>query len=146
MAKIFSRFDSVAPTQRSRKFLKTTQGMPSSPAQHCTRNVLPVPMRPANQVAHRQRAQGAPLQQLGVLAQPGLDRVEPGDVVERERRLDEVEQALALALDQVLLDLAQPVGGDAAVVAERQGDRRPRADAAQAGEPRRDRVERHVRA
>ena len=29
----------------------------------------------------------------------------PGDVVERERRLDEVEQALALALDQVLLDL-----------------------------------------
>ena len=37
-----------------------------------------------------------------------LDRVEPGDVLERERRLDEVEQALALALDQVLLDPAEP--------------------------------------
>ena len=42
---------------------------------------------------------------VGVLAQPGLDRVVPGDVVERERRLDEIEQALALALDQLLLDL-----------------------------------------
>ena len=66
-------------------------------------------MRPANQVTHGQRAQGAPLQQLGILAQPRLDGVEPGDVVERERRLDEVEQSLALALDQILLDLAEPL-------------------------------------
>ena len=36
----------MAPTQLSRKFLSSTQGMPISPARHSTRKVLPVPMRP----------------------------------------------------------------------------------------------------
>ena len=52
--------------------LEDDAGMPSSPAQHCTRKVLPVPMRPADQISHRQRAQRATSQQLGVLAQPAL--------------------------------------------------------------------------
>ena len=46
VVKIVSRLPSVAPTHFSRKFLSSTQGMPISPAQHSTRNVLPVPMRP----------------------------------------------------------------------------------------------------
>ena len=82
-AKIFSRFDSVAPTQRSRKFLNTTHGIPSSPAQHWTMNVLPVPMRPAIKIAHRQRVKRALAQQLRVVSQPGLHGVVPGHIVQQ---------------------------------------------------------------
>ena len=140
MAKIFSRFDSVAPTQRSRKFLKhdARDAELARPALHEER--LAGADAAGDQVAHGQRAQRAAAQQLGVLAQPGLDRVVAGDVVERERRLDELEQSLALALDQILLDLRRATPTVIrSIVAERQRDRRPRADAAQAGEPRADR-------
>ena len=41
----------------------------------------------------------------------------PGEVIERERRLDEVEQTLALRLDQVLLHLRDPVGREALAAA-----------------------------
>ena len=98
----------------------------------------------ADQVAHRQRAQRALAQELRVLAQPRLDGSHAGHVVHRERRFDEVEEALALALDQLFLDLAEPLRRDAFVVAERQGNCRPRANAAQSGETRGERVHRHV--
>jgi len=48
MVKTFSRFPSVAPTHFSRKFFSSTQGTPTSPAQHSTRYVLPVPIRPVS--------------------------------------------------------------------------------------------------
>ena len=63
---------------------------------------------PGDQVPHRQRVQRAPPEQRRVLAQPRLHRLESGDVIERERRLDELEQPLTLALDHVLLDSAEP--------------------------------------
>ena len=63
-----------------------------------------------NEIPHRQGPERAALEQFGVLAEPCLDGVVAGDVVERERRLDEVEQSLALA-DPILLDRAEPAAG-----------------------------------
>ena len=40
---------------------------------------------PGNQIPHRQRVQRALAQQRRIVAQPGLDRVAAGEVIERER-------------------------------------------------------------
>ena len=84
------------------------------------------------------------LQQRRVLAQPALDGIEAGNVVERERRLDELEQPLTLALDQVLLDPAEPRRGQPLAVAQRQGDGRAGTDATETSQPLADNVHGHV--
>ena len=86
------------------------------------------------------------LEQLLVLAQPRLDGVAAGHVVERQLRLDEVEQPLALRLDQVLLDLRHPVDGEALAAPGRHRHQAAGADAAQAGEALAERRERQVAA
>ncbi len=45
-ARMRSRFPSVTPCHMLRKFFSTTAGMPTSPAKHVVRNVLPVPTAP----------------------------------------------------------------------------------------------------
>ena len=95
-------------------------------------------MRPADQVPHRQRAQRARLQQLGILAQPRLHRRRcpatwssvNGDSMKSSSPWH------SRSISSFLI-CAEPRRRDAPVVAERQGDRRPRADAAQPGQPRR---------
>ena len=68
---------------------------------------FPGPDRPADQIAHRQAVERSALEQRGVLAQPGLGRFVSDDGVERPLRLDELEQTVALPLDQQLLQLAE---------------------------------------
>jgi hypothetical protein len=90
--------------------------------------------------------QRAAAQQLRVLAQPFLGRVEARDVVERVRRLEEVEQALALALDHVLLHRGELRGRELAPVVERVRDHGVRADARQAGQAAREHLDRQLAA
>ena len=59
--------------------------------------------RAAQQIAHRQAVERAALEQRRVLAQPRLRRLVADDGVERPLRLDELEQAAALPLEQALL-------------------------------------------
>jgi len=79
-----------------------------------------------DQVAHRQRARRARLEQPGVLAQPALGGVVAGDAVEVPGGLDEFEQPLALLLDQLLLDLGEL--GDGQRLAGADGAQQQRAD------------------
>ena len=59
--------------------------------------------RAAQQIAHRQAVERAAFEQRRVLAQPRLRRLVADDRVERPFRLDELEQAAALPLEQPLL-------------------------------------------
>ena len=63
--------------------------------------------RSADQIAHRHAVERAALEQRRILAQPLLRRLVADDRVERPLRLDELEQPVALALDQPLLQLAE---------------------------------------
>ena len=65
--------------------------------------------RAAEQIAHRHGVELAALDQLGVVEQALLRGLVADDGVEPPLRLDELEHALRLALDQPLLELAEVV-------------------------------------
>src|SRR5207248_3262636 len=75
--------------------------------------------RAVEQVAHRNGVELAPLDQLGVVEQAPLRRLVADDGVEAPFRLDELEQALRLALDQALLELAEVVAIESAPALDR---------------------------
>src|SRR6185503_8414706 len=66
--------------------------------------------RAAQQIAHRQRVERAALEQRRVFAQPRLGRLVADHRLERPLRLDELEQAAALPLEQALLQRAEDSG------------------------------------
>ena len=88
------------------------------------------PDPPGEEVAHRDRLGAAALQQDRVRAQPGLGLVVPRDVVEGARRLQELEAARRLLLDELLLHPREVGPGDPLAAGEgalHQGaDRDPR--------------------
>jgi hypothetical protein len=85
--------------------LSVTQGTHADLTAHTLgEKRLPGPDRAADEISHRQAVERAPFQQRRILAQPGLGRGMADDRVQRPLRLDELEQAAALPLDQPLLE------------------------------------------
>src|SRR4029453_7339937 len=64
----------------------------------------------AEEVAHGQALQGASLEQPGVLFETSLGPFVADDGVQPPARLDELEEALALSLDEALLQLTEDFG------------------------------------
>src|SRR5262249_1763053 len=71
---------------------------------------LPCAYGSTEEVTHRQGVEGATLEELRILAKPALRRIMPANGVEVPLRLDELEQAAALALEQALLERAENTG------------------------------------
>ena len=111
-----SRLDSVEPTHMERKFFSFTQGKPISLGEALDEEGLGAPHRAADEIAHRHRRRVAAGDGARGAAEAVLDRRHARHHREVELRLDVLQQSQPLGLDDLLLDVARPVAGQALAV------------------------------
>ena len=96
----------MAPTHFDRKFFSLMVGRPHSFANASATNVLPVPIGPVKSSPIGTRAGPALADALGDDQEVLLHLVHAADDVEAVRRLDELDEAVALAFEDLPLPLA----------------------------------------
>ena len=108
--RIFSRLPSVAPTHLERKFFSLMVVRPHSLANASATKVLPVPIGPVKRMPIGTRLRSPVADVLGDREQVLLDLLHAADHLEAVLRLDELDEAEALALDDLALALGdEPV-------------------------------------
>ena len=122
--RIFSRLPSVTPCHWRAEVLQLHHRDPDLAGEAGDEERLARADRPGDEVAHRHHVGAALLDGAGGVAEVRFGLGVPGHHVERVVGLDELQQAVGLGLDQLLLPLGEPLEGEAAAVLEHVGEDR----------------------
>ena len=87
-----------------------------------------------DEVTHRKRIHLSTPEEFRVLAEPRFHRIVARNLIQGERRFEELQQVLTLPLDQLLLHSQEPCRSDRSIVRKSCRQDFLRADAAQAGQ------------